>query len=47
MITRFIGQLVCRFKGHLRGRRIQSLDNGATKRFECPRCLRTTTYKAK
>ena len=42
-----IGRIVCYFKGHLRGKRIESLDNGATKRFQCPRCSRITSYKAK
>lgn len=42
-----LGRIVCWWKGHLRGKRIESLDNGATKRFQCPRCKRVTSYKAK
>ena len=43
-----IGRLKCWWTGkHLRGKRIESLDNGATKRFQCPRCHRITSYKAK
>lgn len=45
-MSRVIGWFLCRFKGHMRGKRIESLDNGATKRFQCPRCKRVTTYKA-
>jgi len=47
MIQRLVGRLICWHKGHMRGKRIESLDNGATKRFRCPRCARITTYKAK
>lgn len=42
-----ISRIVCWWKGHKRGKRIDSLDNGATKRFQCPRCRRITSYKAK
>lgn len=42
-----IARLVCLIKGHKRGKRIESLDNGRTKRFQCPWCARVTTYKAK
>ena len=43
-----IGRLKCWWTGkHLRGKRIESLDNGATKRFQFSRCGRVTSYKAK
>jgi hypothetical protein len=40
-----IARLICMWKGHRRGKRIESQDNGALKRFQCPRCKRITTYK--
>ena len=46
MIRKLLGRLVCWRHGHRRGRRIESLDNGRTKRFQCPRCERITEYKA-
>lgn len=42
-----IGKILCWWKGHQRGKRIESLENGQIKRFQCPRCKRVTTYKAK
>ena len=47
MLRKFIGALICRFKGHRRGRRVECQDNGSRKIFECPRCLRRTEYKSK
>lgn len=46
-VKNFFAALVCRFKGHRRGRRIESINNGTSKCFQCPRCKRVTTYKAK
>jgi hypothetical protein len=44
-MKQLIARLVCRWKGHRRGRRIESLENGKVKIFECPRCMRRTEYK--
>jgi hypothetical protein len=44
-MKRLIARLVCRWKGHRRGRRIECQGNGTVKIFECPRCLRRTEYK--
>jgi hypothetical protein len=42
-----IGRLICWWKGkHVRGKRIDALENGKVKRFQCPRCKRVTEYKA-
>jgi hypothetical protein len=45
-MRRLIGRLICKWKGHKRGRRVECLDNGKVKVFECPRCERRTQYKA-
>lgn len=42
-----LAKLICFFKGHKRGKRVESLSNGTVKVFECPRCGRRTEYKAK
>ena len=43
-----IGRLICWVKGkHLRGKRVATHENGGAKIFQCPRCGRKTTYKAK
>lgn len=39
-----IARLVCRFKGHKRGRLLRAEDNGTTKIFGCPRCNREKRY---
>jgi hypothetical protein len=44
-MKQLIGKIVCHFRGHLRGRRIESQENGKVKIFECPRCFRRTEYK--
>lgn len=41
------GRLVCRLRGHLRGRRVEVQENGKKKYFECPRCGRRTSYSIK
>lgn len=40
-----IARLVCRWKGHRRGRLVSK--DQTHKKFECPRCERTTTYPVK
>lgn len=40
-------RIVCAFKGHRRGKRVRAESNGAVKFFQCPRCGRETSYKAK
>lgn len=42
------GRFLCWWKGkHIRGRRVRAEENGAVKYFQCPRCQRETSYKAK
>ena len=47
MIVKLIGSLVCRFRGHRRGKRVRAEQNGTHKFYQCPRCGRETSYKAK
>lgn len=37
-MPKWIGWVVCRFKGHLRGRRLPGLTLDGLAAFECPRC---------
>ena len=43
-LPRWLGRLICRFRGHLRGRKLRSDQRddrglmGHVKVFECPRC---------
>ena len=42
-----LGRFLCWRKGrHMRGKRVECLDNGKIKVFACPRCGRRTEYKA-
>lgn len=45
-MRKLIGAIVCRMKGHRRGRRVECQENGTVKIFECPRCGRRKEYKA-
>jgi len=47
MMLRIIGRLICVFKGHLRGKRVASHENGSVKVYACPRCGRKTSYPVK
>lgn len=42
-----IDRLKCWWYGHKRGKRIEVLDNGTTKRYQCSRCNATWTRKGK
>lgn len=46
-LPHMISKLICFFRGHKRGKRVDSQDNGKLKVFACPRCGRRTEYKAK
>lgn len=47
MLNWLIKNTICRWKGHRRGRRIESASGplGNANRFECPRCKSTWTRK--
>ena len=52
MLKKVIGMVICSLPkplggGHIRGKRVESQDNGKVKIFACPRCGRRTEYKAK
>lgn len=43
-----VGRIICWWKkAHKRGKFLRAEDNGRVKIYACPRCGRTTTYKAK
>ena len=44
-MRRLIGRIICRWKGHLRGRLVSK--DQTHKRFKCPRCERMTIYPVK
>lgn len=40
-----VNRLICRIKGHRRGKRVECRENGSIKVFACPRCGRRREYK--
>lgn len=48
MLLLLLGRFLCWWKGkHIRGKFVRAEDNGTKKFFQCPRCRRETSYKAK
>lgn len=50
-MKKLLGSLICRFRGHLRGKLVtdENLDEQGrvVRTFRCPRCARKTMYRQK